>query len=967
MKKKIISIMLTLILVLSFSLVTVTPVAAVPVTFNVYPLELTTKNVDSTAEWSTAQASTGSYSAHLDTGAVAAGDEARIVVNMPSGTTLSSLSSISWQEYLVVGYPPHVDVKVDTNGDGTADDALVFEYAYNAEVHCASGWPTYGALTGAWYQTFSDDGEGPIVIDDTANAWLSSGPPGPLTGAGSENFIYGTLAEWKAGTVDVSVDGDTFVTALEIELDNWVVNSEAYVDDITINGAVYYGCIQDAIDAASAGDMVNVTAGTYSEDINIPAGKDNLNLVGAAGATIKGVAMTISTSWPVVAANIEILAQGAAISGFAIQGPDPVAGYYSSGMIIGASDVEISGNAFEITNTDDDVLNDVSQGLQTYSKAAVPGVDISGLNIHGNTFTHLGSGDNGFEAMYINPDEGTGPITIADNTFSGYIVRGITTERSNTIISGNSISTDVTSIVLSGIMARNGLLETQAAITITGNTIENFAQGIRTGAAGQTLTNVTIEENTLTANDVGVKIYDSANGVTVKYNNFIGNTTYGVENADTANSLGAIKNFWGDISGPECEATNPGGTGDMVSADVSYIPWLTRDFQTALDDNIAYFGEPTVSLITGWNKFSTPIALDAGCDTWDEYVALGDGLNIHATSPAYAFDGATQDWLPLIGEDADYALKPCDAIYVRMAAPDTAAILYGSDPSTPTKEIYQGWNLVGLASLDSMPTNSALTSLYMVTGDITGYSMVVSPPLAQPAWNFIRAGAPTVMLPTYGYWVFMENGPDTLAGFSFTPRSLSGVPLLAAGLWSVTFDWYEVTPSSAYYVTDDGSDYSFTYTLPWTFPFTGKDITDIEVSAEGYIELLESGETAENCCDYGTMWEFKDDYPTADFIVAWCDDLVTGDGYYAVEYDAISDKVIIHWVTSVCCDLESNLNYFQLWLFPDGSIQWNYKEFNWETLCCGVVSGIYDSLSGSILNIYYSAEESYLYAGEYLP
>jgi len=150
---------------------------------------------------------------------------------MPDGFTLGQLESVSWYEFLVDGYPPHVDVILDM-GEG-ATDALVFEYAYNYESHAAETWPTYDALTGDWYQTFSDDGNGPSEITGTSNAWLSSGAPGPLTGA--PTFYYHTLEYWKV-TGDQGIDENTQVLRLEIEVDNWIAQTEAYVDDIEING-----------------------------------------------------------------------------------------------------------------------------------------------------------------------------------------------------------------------------------------------------------------------------------------------------------------------------------------------------------------------------------------------------------------------------------------------------------------------------------------------------------------------------------------------------------------------------------------------------------------------------------------------------------------------------------------------------------------------------------------------------------
>ena len=219
------------------------PVVKLSVFNELQPVELgITGNAN--AEWSTAESHTGKYSIHLQTLGTPGGhevegdgveaDEARIVYLVPEGTTLGDIESISWWEYLVQGYPPHVDIVVDIDG---SEDRLVFEYAYNYENHCDEAPMPYGAVTGDWYQTFSDDDLGPFQIDGEANGWLASGPPGPL---GDENFIYYTLEEWKDG-VDVNGDASidissaTLVLALEIEVDNWVVQSEAYVDDIVVN------------------------------------------------------------------------------------------------------------------------------------------------------------------------------------------------------------------------------------------------------------------------------------------------------------------------------------------------------------------------------------------------------------------------------------------------------------------------------------------------------------------------------------------------------------------------------------------------------------------------------------------------------------------------------------------------------------------------------------------------------------
>ena len=211
-------------------------------TYVYYPMELSGTG-DYVAEWQTDSDyyRSGPTSAHLEvpTFSGSPADEARIVIGLPAGTTLGDIKSVSWWEYLVGGYPPHLDVYLDVDSDGWEgypdDEVLIFEYAYNGLNHYADGAPGYGAMTGSFYQTFSDDGDGPTqVADGVAEAWPGSGPAGP-----PGSIELHTLAEWQDGityTTDATktIDASTPVLWLEIEIDNWLTATECYVDDIVV-------------------------------------------------------------------------------------------------------------------------------------------------------------------------------------------------------------------------------------------------------------------------------------------------------------------------------------------------------------------------------------------------------------------------------------------------------------------------------------------------------------------------------------------------------------------------------------------------------------------------------------------------------------------------------------------------------------------------------------------------------------
>ncbi len=192
------------------------------------------------AELSTEEKHTGRDSAYFQTtGTVGAGDEARIVIPLPEGTTLGKIESISWWTYLVEGYIPHVDLELDLDADSNSkNDRLVAEAAHQND-NDTTTWDTdYRGEDVGWIQTF----EGASGVYTSWANWLTGGPSDVASvndetavwifAANDATYRLNTLANFKAGIGDV--DESTVVLAIEIEIDNWVLQSEAYVDDIVI-------------------------------------------------------------------------------------------------------------------------------------------------------------------------------------------------------------------------------------------------------------------------------------------------------------------------------------------------------------------------------------------------------------------------------------------------------------------------------------------------------------------------------------------------------------------------------------------------------------------------------------------------------------------------------------------------------------------------------------------------------------
>jgi hypothetical protein len=176
-----------------------------------------------------------------------------------------------------------------------------------------------------------------------------------------------------------------------------------------------------------------------------------------------------------------------------------------------------------------------------------------------------------------------------------------------------------------------------------------------------------------------------------------------------------------------------------------------------------------VVLNEGWSLFSTPVKLAAGSDQLGQIFGANGGAQIFLR-----WNGQTKQFEQALGT---YVLQPLDAIYVRVAAGQTATATL--IPSTqlsgiPSRMLYSGANLVGPAPafdgcrFPDMAVEIALASAAQAPGGLTGYIQVVSPAHNQTGWVYAPGMASQMMQPFKGYWVLMEND-DELFGFSTTP------------------------------------------------------------------------------------------------------------------------------------------------------------------------------------------------------
>ena len=327
--------------------------------------------------------------------------------------------------------------------------------------------------------------------------------------------------------------------------------------------STYYSTIQSAITAASAGDVITVCAGTYTENISIDK---SLTLRSAAGTWDVPVEQQTIFTGAVATAKISFSnCSNVTIDGFLFTGIDNgpqqnvIYSSYTDHVtmsdnkfdnfehlaieVTGCSDWTVSGNTF----------NDI-HGASTLGEAiyfsSVPNVTVSD-----NIFTNLN-----YAALQF--DGSSSNATITGNTFTNIVNQGINFGKMNGAIISNNTMTNCNSANdgrgAIRIYPGNSTEGVIGDITISSNTISN--------TGGTNLGNAIVVKptgNAMLAN------------VSVTNNNFAGNA-FGINYTwvSGGTSISATNNYWGN-NGPK----TPSGTiyvtnsGSQASANVSVIPW----------------------------------------------------------------------------------------------------------------------------------------------------------------------------------------------------------------------------------------------------------------------------------------------------------------------------------------------------------------------------------------------------------
>jgi len=453
----------------------------------------------------------------------------------------------------------------------------------------------------------SDTGDGvpPKTFDARYNWWGSeSGPSGAGPGTGD--------------TISTNVEYSPWLgTAPDTTPMIWYTNDS----------------IQDAIDAASAGDTINVVAGTYGESVTIDK---SLTLAGAGNGDDDTTNTIIAP--PSETFGVKITASGtSATEPLTVKGLR-VTGATNNGFLIPGV-IEGTPQSYITLENVGSVANSAGDGLQIGDGASRHISDLKLLDCnmsangsvgHPNNGVHVSCqvnnleitggrfNDNWHSGIYFENASGEN-FVLQDITANGNGQRGQDDEAGVFLVAGGGGKTisnvTITNPTIVGNPCRGLLLWSEdgdiSDVTVSGGTISNNDIGVLIlsslfccfcdgGTDTSNVSDVAISGVDITENRVGLESARMVGGtydledctianVSVNFNNIEGNTDYGVDASTLTTAIDGTNNWWGDASGPT-HADNPSGTGDMVSDNVTFEPWIGAELEECKSECICGCG-----------------------------------------------------------------------------------------------------------------------------------------------------------------------------------------------------------------------------------------------------------------------------------------------------------------------------------------------------------------------------------------
>ncbi len=570
-----------------------------------------------------------------------------------------------------------------------------------------------GCTINNWdYGIFAYDYGGPVEV--TANDNDLSGNTYALgsTMATQQNAQFNWFGAADEATVAGMVDGDWLYSP-------WY--GANYVGDPHTTPWTWVastnGTIQAAIDAASANDIVNVSAGSYNETIVIykPLTVAGLSKPVLDGASLSGTAVSV-TSGDVTFDNFEI-------ANYTSSGNGVVVGYESTPP----------GNLHNVTLTNL-LVHDIAH--TTHGFGIYIGYESEGFGYPvgdpARITAHLD-----YEGLYVANNE------VYNTTNAAMVLQSITSAGAALQVADNNLHD----------AGASGLwIDCGRNLNLVGNTMANNSFGVFLSAYAESWytedgpygpKDLTFDGNQVVGNaNLGIGLYNGWPSTILFSNNNISGNSTGFQNFLTG-AVDAENNYWGSYGGPldnsgtqeatigSCfpaadmknqTAEIHGSLGNEVVGTVDYCPWVSSGIVFTPDD-ILYYCDPddlvfdvflaaSVTDLEGANlRLIYPGQLTLS------NLAVADA-NFEILPPTFSADGVGTDTvtIPLLVKTGS-ATGPQTLFTVTMNS---------SDDICTSSDIYADYLLMRDSNNDSIP--SPLPNAVAVVADCGDPDMVVTAP-----------------------------------------------------------------------------------------------------------------------------------------------------------------------------------------------------------------------------------------------
>ena len=451
----------------------------------------------------------------------------------------------------------------------------------------------------------------------------------PLNSTGSLASIAVNGVSFQNNEIQVEDEFDTGAINLEDTLSNNSFDRSVVVRENPIKVPAIYSSIQDAVDAADPGDIVEVGDGNYDEavivdvsDLIINGPNKGVDPNKQARSDEAVIRPTTQNNWPNVGA-VSVRSDGVTLDGFEI---DASQGSKNGVNVYGASGATVKNNIVHGATTAWDGV-----GVIVWDWSSSYSVD--NATIKNNKI--YDTGRMGIFCMDYDTSNEEYDLTegheIEENVI--YDTWQVAWEDSG---GGIQINAGKDSLVINNTVYDTGngsrgiyMFGSGSGNEIKGNVVRNNEIGIGLWISGEGGSPIDWEGS-------------SPNSPEVWNNSIHNNETYGAASTNKTGAdmvMDAKRNWWGDANGPK-HSSNPSGTGDSVSNNVTYCPWLDDAGQPAgyciSDMDFGYNGQS--GTIGSCSYFTNDISEDGKAEQILQFTSIED--TDHYQIQGYKWNGS---------------------------------------------------------------------------------------------------------------------------------------------------------------------------------------------------------------------------------------------------------------------------------------------------------------------------------------